>query len=80
MEQGALTIRRTRKNYNRSAVDLSLEQTVNHDSAFSMKGIVAFKNVENAMRRWSLTMTQQAMVVTEPRSFAGLEAGENETA
>ena len=42
-----------------------------------MKGIVAFRNSESAMRRWSLTMTQRAMAVTELRTFAGLELGEH---
>ena len=36
-----------------------------------MKGIVAFRNSENAMRRWSLTRTQRAMAVTELRTLAG---------
>lgn len=53
---------------------------MNRDAASSMKGIVAFRNSENAMRRWSLTMTQRAMAVTELRAFAGLELGETATA
>ncbi|XP_068213902.1 uncharacterized protein [Palaemon carinicauda] len=77
---GAFSIRRTKKNYSRSAVDLSLEQTVNRDAASSMKGIVAFRNSENARRRWSMTMTQRAMAVLELRTFAGLEVGESATA
>jgi hypothetical protein len=80
LESGAFSIRRTRKDYSRSAVDLSLEQTVNRDAASQMKGIVAFRNSENAMRRWSLNLTQRAMAVTELRTFAGLEVGENATA
>ena len=65
------------KNYSRSAVDLFLEQTVNRDAASRMKGIVAFRNSENAVQRWSLAMTQRAMAVTELRTFAGLDLGEN---
>ena len=42
LENGAFLIRRTKKNYSRSAVDLSLEPTVNRDSASRMKGIVSF--------------------------------------
>jgi len=80
LENGAFSIRRTRKDYSRSAVDLSLEQSVNRDAASQMKGIVAFRNSENAMRRWSLTMTQRAMAVTELRTFAGLEQGESAAA
>ena len=80
LEKGAFSIRRTKKNYNRSAVDLSLEQTVNRDAASRMKGIVSFRNSENATRRWSLNMNQRAAAVTELRTFAGLEVGENVTA
>ena len=53
---------------------------MNRDAASSMKGIVAFRNSENAMHRWSPTMTQKGMTVTELRSFPGLEVGENATA
>jgi len=49
---------------------------MNRDAASSMKGIVAFRNSANEMRRWSLTMTQMAMAVTELRTFAGLEVRE----
>ena len=79
LEQGAFSIRRTNKSYSRSAVDLSLEQTVNRDAASRMTGIVAFRNSENAMRRWSLTMTQRALAVTELRAMTGLEQGETPT-
>ena len=79
LENGAFSIRRTKKNYNRSAVYLSMEQTVNRDAASRMKGIVSFRNSENAMRRWSLNMNQRAVAVTELQTFAGLEVGENVT-
>ena len=79
LENGAFSIRRTKKNYSRSAVDLSLEQTVNRDSASKMKGIVSFRNSESAMRRWSLSMTQRATAVTELRALVGLEQGETAT-
>ena len=39
---GAFSIRRTHKNYSRTAVDLSLEQSYNRDAASATKGIVAF--------------------------------------
>jgi len=80
LHEGAFSIRRTKKNYSRSAVDLSLEQSVNRDAASQMKGIVAFRNSESAMRRWHLTMTQRAMAVTELRTLTGLEVGETAAA
>ncbi|KAK3861799.1 hypothetical protein Pcinc_032273 [Petrolisthes cinctipes] len=80
LQKGAFSVWRTLKNYSRSAVDLSLEQSVNRDSASSMRGIVSFRNSETALRRWSLTMTQRALAVTELRALTGLEISEQATA
>ena len=75
LKKGAFSIRHIKKDYCKSAVDLSLDETVNRDAATKMKGIVSFQNYVKAMRRWSLTMT-----VTDLRTFAGIELGENATA
>lgn len=80
LADGAFSIRRTTKQYSRSAVDISLEQTVNRDASSSLRGIVAFRKSESAIRRWSLTMSERAMAMTELRTFAGLEVGESATA
>ena len=80
LESGAFSIRRTLKNYSRSAVDLSLEQSYNRDAASAVKGIVAFRNSESAVRRWALTRSQTTMAVTELRSICGLEYNENASA
>ena len=72
----AFSVRQRNKEYSRSAIDLSLEQKVNRDATSSMKGIVAFWNPDNAIRKSSLKMVQQAMAVTEVRAMAGLENGE----
>ena len=76
LDKGAFSIRRTHRNYARTAVDLSLEQTYNRDAASALKGIVAFRNSEGAMRRWSLNKSQRTMAVTELREMCGLEKGE----
>ena len=47
LEAGGMSIRRTKKSYARSAVDLSLEQTVNRYAASPMRGITAFRNSED---------------------------------
>ncbi|KAK3890329.1 hypothetical protein Pcinc_005711 [Petrolisthes cinctipes] len=44
-----------------------------------MRGIVSFRNSETALRRWSLTMTQRALAVTELRALTGLEISEQAT-
>ena len=77
-DKGAFSIRRMTKNYSRSVVDISLEQTVNRDTASSMRRVMTYRNSENAMCRWSMTMTQRAMAVTV--TFAGLEIIEVGTA
>lgn len=51
LDNGAFSIRRTKKSYAKSAVDFLLGQTVNRDSASRMKGIMFFRNSESAMRR-----------------------------
>ena len=78
LEGGAFSIRRTNKNYARSAVDLSLEQSYNRDAASATKGIVAFRNSESAIRRWALARSQTTMAVTELRNVSGFE--HNQTA
>ena len=80
LESGAFSIQRTLKNYLRSAVDLSLEQSYNRDAASAMKGIVAFRNSEGVVRRWALIRSQTTMAVTELRSICGLEHNENASA
>ena len=44
---GALSMRRTDKNLSRSAVDLTLEQTINADAASRHTGIVVFNNYDS---------------------------------
>lgn len=51
LEAGAMSIRRTKKSYARSAVDLSLEKTVSRHAASPMRGITTFRNSEDACRR-----------------------------
>ena len=72
LEKGAFSIRRTSQPFSRTAIDLTLEQTVNRDAASAMKGIVGFHNSPNAIRRWCITSTQRGMSVTELRRMTGL--------
>ena len=76
LQAGAFSIRRTDKSYSRSAVDLTLEQTVNRDAASPMRGISAFRNNESAFRRWSITLTQRGMALSELKHLVGLQSGE----
>lgn len=76
LKAGAFSMRRTGKNFSRSAIDLTLEQTVNRDAASPMRGIVGFHHSVNAIRRWCITSTQRGMAVTELRSMTDLEIDE----
>ena len=60
---GAFSIRRTKKNFSRSAVDITLEQTVNRDAALLMKEIKSFRNTEKAFRRWCITLSQRSQLL-----------------
>ena len=73
LDIGAFSIRRTQKNYARTPIDLTLEQTINKDAASPMKGIVAFSNSDEAQRRWCITAHQRGMAVAEMRNLLQLE-------
>lgn len=75
LEAGAMSIRRTKKPYARSAVDMTLEQTVNKYAASPMRGITAFINSEDAYRR-SMTLTQRSMALSELYELVNLKSGE----
>ena len=76
LEAGAMSIRRTKKSYARSAIDLCLEQTVNKYAASPMRGIAAFRNSESACRRWCITLTQRSMASSEFSKIVDLQSGE----
>ena len=76
LKAGAFSTRRTEKPYSRSAIDLTLEQTVNRDAASSATGIMHFANSESAFRRWCVTLTQRSMAVTEMKEMSGIQPGE----
>ena len=76
LEAGAMSIRRTKKSYDRCAVDLTLKQTINRDAASPMKGISVFTNSQSAFRRWSITLTQRSMALTELCELVSFQPGE----
>lgn len=70
---GALSIRRTAKHFCRSAIDLTLEQTINCDAANKCTGITAFTNSIDARRRWSETHSIRTAIISNLLQFLGLE-------
>lgn len=55
LENGALSVRRTEKNFARTAVDITLEQTINANASNRLTGITSFTNSISARQRWSET-------------------------
>lgn len=72
-ENGAMSVRRTAKSFCRSPIDLTLEQTINADSANKCKGISAFTNSINARQRWSETHTTRMAIISELMEFLALK-------
>lgn len=71
-ENGAMSVRRTPKNFCRSPIDLTLEQTINANAANKLKGISAFTNSLNARHKWSETHSTRMAIITELMEFLGL--------
>lgn len=63
-QNGALSIRRTTKDFCRSPVDLTLEQTINANAANKLTGITSFTNSINARQRWSETHSVRTAIIT----------------
>lgn len=76
-EGGALSIWRTGKNFSRSAVNLSLEQTVNKDAASRQGGIAAFTQCVETGKRWTLARSFRGAVVGCLLEMAGLSHEED---
>lgn len=55
LENGGISIKRTKKNFSRTSVDLTLEQTINADAANKLKGISNITNSISARKRWALS-------------------------
>lgn len=79
-EDGALSVRRTNKNFCRSPVDLTLEQTINANAANKLTGISSFTNSIYARQRWSETHTARKAIITHLIEYLKLtEPCENST-
>lgn len=72
LESGALSIRRTPKNFCRSPIDLTVEQTVNANAANRLTGITCFTNNLQARQRWSETHTARTAITSNFLESLGL--------
>ena len=73
LNSGALSVRRTTKNFARSPRDLTLEQTVNKDAASRFTGVSAFTTSASGRLRWSVTRAARSRVVSILLEKAGLK-------
>lgn len=67
--KGCFSIKRTNKPFSRTAVDLTLEQTINADTANRYVGIACFTNNLSARQRWA----QNHFIRTSITSYYSLE-------
>ncbi len=79
LEGGAMSIRRTTKDFSRSAVDLTLEQTINADAASRLTGVARFGHSDSARKRWMITRAARSEIVGLLLEKAGLKSKEDVT-
>jgi hypothetical protein len=79
LQDGALSVRRTPKSFSRTAVDMTLEQTVNADAASRLTGIGSFTQSQNARRRWMVTRSVRSSIVGSLLNLAGIASSEDIT-
>ena len=79
LKDGAFSVRRTKKPFSRTPVDMTLEQTVNADAASRHTGMGAFAHLESARKRWMMTRSIRSAIVSQLLLFAGLVAPEDVT-
>ena len=70
--KGGFGVKRTDKNFSRSPVDLTLEQTINADAASQRTGIAAFTNSIAARQRWAQSHFISMSVITHLMEEMGL--------
>lgn len=74
LENGAFTINRTGKSFSRTAVDLTLEQSLNADAASRQTGISSFTTSATARRRWLVTRSARSAIIGSLLEKTGLKS------
>ena len=77
LKNGALSVRRTVKAFARTAVDITLEQTVNADAASRSTGIAVFSQSDPSRRRWMVTHAVRSAIVGHLLSLCGMKSTED---
>lgn len=74
LKNGALSVRRTAKNFSRNPVDLTIEQTINANAANKQTGIIAVTNNLPARQRWAMTHAGRVEIINNLLEFIGLSS------
>ncbi|KAK7901342.1 hypothetical protein WMY93_018111 [Mugilogobius chulae] len=74
LKNGGLSVRRTKKNFCRTAHDITLEQTANRDAASPQTGISAFTTNASGRKRWSVTTAARSQVVSILKESVGMQS------
>ena len=77
LEKGALSVRRTGKNFSRTAHDVTLKQTGNKESATKFKGISAYTDNPSGRVRHSLTRAARARAVSTLKEMSEMNDKED---
>lgn len=72
-KEGGLSVRRTARNFSGTAVDLTVEQTINANAANKLTGISAFTNSIDARQRWSETHSARKAIISNFLSHLQLD-------
>ncbi len=72
-------MKRTKVAFSRSAVDQTLEQTVNADAASRLTGISAFTTSEEARHRWMVAHSARSSIIGHLLELAGMSMKQDST-
>ena len=78
-QRGLFSIRRTKKPFFGSPIDLTLEQTINNDAASQRSGISSITNSISARQRWAESHYLRMSVINDVLEEAGMKKKEDIT-
>ena len=79
-EKGSFGIKRTIKDFSRQPIDLTLEQTINADTANKLTGVLHFANSTAARQRWCKNHSIRSIIISHVVQQAGLSKNQDLTA
>ena len=73
LDQGVFSVRRTKNDFSRVPVDLTLEQTVNADASSRKTGLSSVTNNYSARLKWCVTKFVRSSFVSKIKAYCRLE-------